>query len=438
MLDIMNSTALFTDHYEFSMLQASLHSKKAYRKCTFEVFARRLPKDRSYGVVAGTGRLLEALMNFTFGRQEIELLQKNKIVNTETLDYLSKYRFTGNIWGYQEGEIYFPGSPILIIESTFGEACILETLVLSIMNHDSAIASAASRMTYWANGRPCIEMGSRRTHEESAISCARASYISGFDFTSNLEAARRYGIKTNGTSAHSFILLHDTEEDAFRAQIESMGKDIAILVDTYDISSAVKKAINIAGTNLAKVRIDSGNLAYNAKLVREILDSLGATDTLIVATGDLDEFSIASLENVPIDLYGIGTSLVTGSGAPTASMVYKLVSYDDDNGQQIPVAKMSENKKTIGGRKYAFREINDNGKAVKEIISINKDNVNFHNKVRNLLVQFVNNGIIYDKFLGYKGIELARKHHINSRKEIALEKYKLKSKIPAIPTVFIT
>src|SRR5579875_2794044 len=181
-------TALLTDHYELTMLQASLHSGAAHRRAVFEVFARHLPHGRRYGVVAGTGRLLDAIERFRFGPEELSFLRDSRIVDEATLRYLASYRFDGNIWGYAEGDVYFPGSPILVVEGTFAEAVILETVVRSILNHDCAVASAASRMVTAAGGRPLIEMGSRRTHEEAAVAAARAAYIAGFASTSNLRA----------------------------------------------------------------------------------------------------------------------------------------------------------------------------------------------------------------------------------------------------------
>src|SRR5690606_15583465 len=166
-------------------------------------------------------------------------------------------RFSGNVWGYGEGECFFPNSPVLVVEGTFAEAVLLETLVLSILNFDSAIASAASRMTVAAEGRPCIEMGSRRTHEWAAVAAARAAYIAGFTSTSNLEAGRTYGVPTRGTSAHAFTLLHDSERDAFTAQVTSLGKGTTLLVDTYDVAAAVALGVEIAGPELGAVRLDS-------------------------------------------------------------------------------------------------------------------------------------------------------------------------------------
>ena len=274
----MTSTALLTDHYELTMLQAALHSGAAERHCVFEVFPRRLPEGRRYGVVAGTGRLLEAVRDFRFGAAEIERLRAADVVDSQTLDFLSGYRFTGNIWGYAEGECFFPGSPLLVVEGTFAESVVLETVLLSILNHDSAIASAASRMTNAAGDRPCIEMGSRRTHEWAAVAAARAAYIAGFATTSNLEAGRTYGVPTAGTSAHSFTLLHDDERAAFEAQVASLGTGTTLLVDTYDVTAAVSLAVEVAGVGLGAVRLDSGDLLVQARQVRAQLDALGACE----------------------------------------------------------------------------------------------------------------------------------------------------------------
>ncbi|MCW2791876.1 MAG: putative nicotinate phosphoribosyltransferase, partial [Nocardioides sp.] len=252
------STALLTDHYELTMLQAALRSGTAHRRSVFELFPRRLPEGRRYGVVAGVGRALDAIEAFRFDEDTLTVLED--VVDRPTLDWLAGYRFSGDIWGYAEGEAYFPYSPLLTVEATFAEAVLLETLLLSIYNHDAAIASAASRMTLVAGDRPCIEMGSRRTHEEAAVACARAAYVAGFATSSNLAARERYGVPTGGTSAHSFTLLHDSEEQAFRAQVDALGTGTTLLVDTYDIAEAVRLAVEVAGPGLGAVRIDSGDL----------------------------------------------------------------------------------------------------------------------------------------------------------------------------------
>jgi nicotinate phosphoribosyltransferase len=428
-------TSLYTDHYELTMLQGALQSGAAHRKSVFEVFARRLPDGRRYGIVGGTGRLLEGVANFRFGQPELEFLRSNGVVNEETLEYLAGYSFSGDIWGYPEGEAYFPNSPILIVESTFAEACILETYLLSVLNHDSAIASAASRMITAAGHRPCIEMGSRRTQEESATAAARAAVIAGFDSTSNLEAGLRYGLKTVGTAAHSFTLLHDTEREAFEAQIAAFGPGTTLLVDTYDVEAAVRTAVELAGDKLGAVRLDSGDLVAQAQWVRQLLDELGNEHTKIVVTSDLDEYAIAALQAAPVDSYGVGTSLVTGSGAPTASMVYKLVSRTDDAGEFIPVAKTAKNKTSRGGRKYALRKLNDRGTATQEIVGIGHRPEDDGND-RPLLQHFIKNGELLPGWTGPEGVQRARRRHAETMKELPAVVNGLQRGEPAIPTIY--
>jgi nicotinate phosphoribosyltransferase len=427
------STALLTDHYELTMVEAALRSGAASRECVFEVFARRLPEGRRYGVVAGTGRLLDAIEQFRFSDQEIEQLSRTRVVDDATLEFLAGYRFDGNIWGYAEGECYFPYSPVLVVESDFAHGVLLETVVLSILNHDSAVASAASRMTSAAAGRPCIEMGSRRTHEEAAVAAARAAYIAGFATTSNLEAGRRYGVPTAGTAAHAFTLLHDDEREAFAAQVESLGKATTLLVDTYDVPSAVRTAVEIAGPELGAVRLDSGDLLSQAREVRALLNDLGAQDTKIVVTSDLDEYAIAALAAGPVDRYGVGTSLVTGSGAPTAGMVYKLVARTDDSGAMVSVAKKSKDKQSVGGRKFALRRLNERGCAEAEVLGLGEAPADDGDD-RALLVPLVENGQVVGRETCT--LEAARGRHEASRAELPAAAHRLQRGEPAIPTLF--
>jgi nicotinate phosphoribosyltransferase len=427
------STALLTDHYELTMLQAALAGGTADRRAVFELFPRRLPEGRRYGVVAGVGRALDAVERFRFDAETIEVLRSHDIVDAPTLDWLAEYRFSGSIWGYAEGEIYFPYSPLVVVESTFAEAVLLETVLLSIYNHDSAIASAASRMTCAAHDRPCIEMGSRRTHEEAAVAAARAAYIAGFVTTSNLAARQRYGIPTAGTSAHSFTLLHDSERDAFTAQVNSLGKGTTLLVDTYDVAEAVQMGVEIAGTDLGAVRLDSGDLAVLAHEVRAELDELGATSTRIIVTSDLDEYAIAALAAAPVDGYGVGTSLVTGSGHPTCGFVYKLVAREDEAGTMIDVAKKSRDKASIGGRKYALRRLDSRGVAEAEVVGIGRHPENDGND-RPLLVPLVENGEI----VGREPLDAARDRHRTARAELPPRAQQLSRGEPAITTEHLT
>lgn len=429
------STALFTDHYELTMLQAALRSGAAHRRCVFEVFTRRLPAGRRYGVLAGTGRFLEGLADFRFGEAELDFLAQRRVVNNETLEFLSNYRFRGNISGYAEGEVFFPHSPVLRVEGTFAEAVLLETYLLSILNFDSAVASAASRMSVSAGNRPCIEMGSRRAHDEAAVSAARAAIIAGFTGTSNLEAGRRYSLHTLGTSAHAFTLLHDSEEEAFRAQLESLGRGTTLLVDTYDIEAAIRKAVELAGPELGGVRLDSGDLVAQASWVRELLDSLGNTSTKITVTSDLDEYAIASLAAAPVDSYGVGTKLVTGSGAPTSSMVYKVVSRENAAGVMEPVAKASSGKASVGGKKTAVRRINSRGVATAEVVGVGVQAPADSND-RNLIVDFVKDGELLPGFTGAEGVRRAAERHARSLRELPQNATRLSAGDPAIPTEF--
>lgn len=436
-----DSTALLTDRYELTMLDAALRDGTAARPCVFELFARRLPGARRFGVVAGTGRFLRELQGFRFGDEELRYLRDERIVSADTLAFLEGYHFSGSVTGYREGELYFPGSPILTVEGTFAEAVILETLALSIMNHDSAVANAAARMSLAAGDRPLAEMGSRRAGERSAVAAARAAYIAGFGATSNLEAGRTWGIPTMGTAAHAWTLLHDSEEAAFRSQIAALGIETTLLIDTYDITEGVALAVAVAGTGLGGVRIDSGDLPTVAAAVRAQLDDLGATGTKITVTSDLDEFAIAALAASPVDAYGVGTSVVTGSGTPTAGMVYKLVARQDASGGWVSVAKASADKASKGGRKAAFRTL-EHGKATSELIAVSDGFEQIaaavdHPNARPLQVVLVDRGEPDAGYEGAAGVTAARAHHSRVREELPVRALALSRSDPALPTVYV-
>ncbi|WP_299931952.1 nicotinate phosphoribosyltransferase [uncultured Nocardioides sp.] len=424
------STALLTDHYELTMVQAARQSGTADRRAVFELFPRRLPAGRRYGVVAGVGRALDALEDFRFDASVLTALEG--VVDPDMLDWLGSYIFSGDVWGYAEGEAYFPYSPLLVVEGTFAEAVLLETVLLSIYNHDSAIASAASRMTLAAGARPCIEMGARRTHEEAAVAAARAAYVAGFDATSNLAARARYGVPSTGTAAHSFTLLHDAEADAFRAQVQTLGVGTTLLVDTYDVAEAVRLAVEVAGTGLGAVRLDSGDLGEVAREVRAQLDGLGASATRIVVTSDLDEHAIAALAAAPVDAYGVGTQLVTGSGHPTCGFVYKLVAREDATGELVSVAKKSTDKQSIGGRKYALRRRGPSGVAETEVVGIGAAPEDDGDD-RPLLVPLVRDGEV----VGRTTLEEARARHRASVAELPRSVTMMSAGEAAIPTVHL-
>ncbi|MEU5715578.1 nicotinate phosphoribosyltransferase [Streptomyces sp. NPDC020403] len=429
------STALFTDQYELTMVQAALKAGTADRRSVFEVFTRRLPEGRRYGVVAGTGRVLDAVENFHFDDEMLAFLRDRRVVDDATADWLAGYRFGGDIWGYPEGEVYFPGSPLLRVEGSFAECVLLETVILSILNHDSAIAAAASRMSSAAQGRRLIEMGARRTHELSAVASARAAYVGGFHTTSDLAAGFRYNIPTVGTSAHAFTLLHDSERDAFRAQVESQGRGTSLLVDTYDVAEAVRTAVEVAGPELGAVRIDSGDLLLVAHRVRQQLDELGATETKIVVTSDLDEYAIASLAAAPVDSYGVGTQLVTGSGHPTCSMVYKLVARAtsaDPADPLVPVVKKSLGAKSSrGGRKWAARRLDGDGVAEAEVVGTGEFVAD--PALRELQVELVKGGEVVAR----EPLEAARERHVAARAGLPLSATQLSRGEPVIPTEYV-
>jgi len=289
-------------------------------------------------------------------------------------------------------------------------------------------------MTAMAGDRPCIEMGSRRTHELAAVAAARAAYIAGFDSTSNLEAGRRYGVPTRGTAAHSFTLLHASEREAFAAQIAELGTETTLLVDTYDVFEAIKTGVELTNGQLGAVRLDSGDLGLLAAQARELLDSLGASRTKIIVTSDLDEFTLAALDAAPVDGYGVGTALVTGSGHPTSEFVYKLVARSESDELAAPmvaVAKKSTNKISVGGRKYALRRLSDQGTAEAEVIGIGAAPSGDSND-RRLLVQLVDGG----KIIGEESLDTSRERHRRARAELPLEALKMSRGEPVIDTIY--
>ncbi|MBC9705804.1 MAG: nicotinate phosphoribosyltransferase [Enterococcus sp.] len=431
----MATTAFLTDKYEITMLQASLESGLAQKQAVFELFARKLPEGRRYGVVAGTGRVIEAVENFRFTEEQIAYLEADPVINENTIDYLRNFKFSGRITGYHEGDLYFPNSPILTVEGTFGECVLLETVLLSIMNYDSAVASAASRMVQAAHGMPIIEMGSRRAHDQAAVAAARAAYIVGFTATSNLEAGMTYGIPTTGTSAHAFSLAHHDEKEAFRQQVKALGVGTTLLVDTFDIAQGIRNAVEVAGTELGGIRIDSGDLYEETENARKLLDELGAKHTKIILSSDIDEYVINELvdRDTPVDGIGAGTKVVTGSGHPTAGMVYKLVAIEEDNGTMRPVAKKASGKKSVGGRKWAWRRTDSAGYASHEIIFVRENREFLKQYVstpteRTLQHVFIEDG----ETVFAPTLEAVRRHHKVSMAELRMGDKTITNGTPAI------
>lgn len=407
----METTAFLTDKYEVTMLQAMLRAGRADHRAVFDLFARRLPKGRRYGVVGGVGRVVEAVKNFRFTDEQIAYLEADPIIDEATVNYLRDYKFRGIIVGQPEGSLYFPNTPIITVIGTFADCVLLETLLLSIMNHDSAVMSAASRMVTAAEGMPMIEMGSRRTSETSAIAAARAAYIAGFNATSNLQAGHLYQIPTTGTSAHAYTLAYgpDGEEQSFYDQMVALGTDTTILVDTYNIPEGIRRAVHAANTLGASgpggIRIDSGDLHEETVNARALLDSLGAIDTKIVLSSDIDEYTISEMKErgTPVDAVGAGTRVVTGSGAPTAEMVYKLVQIND-----TPVSKRAEGKVSTGGIKVTYREFHEDGTMAGEFFKVGATSAPFTSS------QHPTQVLLVDGQSGYfhqEDIEVSRARH---------------------------
>ena len=435
------STALLIDMYELTMVDSALQNGMAHRQCVFELFTRRFPASRRFLVAAGIGRILEGLQRFRFDEAQLRYLADNRIVGAETLKYLENYRFSGDILGYAEGEVFLPNSPILTVRGTFAQACLLETYLLSVMNYDCAIASAASRMTIAAHGRPCMDMGARRAHERAAVSAARAALIGGFAGTSDLEAGKRYGIRAIGTAAHAFTLLHETEDDAFRAQLATMGPGTTLLVDTYDVEAAVERGVLLAreaGGELGAVRLDSGDLVAGTFKVRQQLDSLGATQTKITVTNDLDEYAIAALGAAPVDSYGVGTKLVSGSGMPTAALVYKLVAREGSGGEMVPVEKNSADKSTQGGQKWAGRVMADGTATTELLVTAPSKEIALDylagQGARPLQHDFVVRGETDTSWFDAGALGRAAARHTESRNQLPYQAWRLSEGDPAIPT----
>ena len=429
------SYALQTDRYEFTMLDALVQAGRAEKRSVFEVFSRDLPNGRPFGVFAGINRTLPKIDHFSFDDEILRFLKEEKIVSKDTLDYLSSFRFNGDVTSYQEGEIYFPNSPVVTVEATLGEALLLETLILSTINFDSAIASAAVRIVLAAKGKFVMEAGSRRVDPEAAVNAARAAYIGGAHVTSNLEAGRKWGIPTAGTASHAFTLSFPSELEAFENQSKYLSENSIFLVDTYDIETGIRNAVKASNSKLKGIRIDSGDLVAASKTARKLLDELGAPQAQIMVSGDLDEFKILDLSQAPIDAFESGHKLVTGSGAASAGFVYKLVATEShfETAKMVPVEKKSEGKRSLGGKKIAKRKLRFDGIAIEESIFLDQSVVQntSGNAYRDLQTQIMRSG-------GYENlltVDDARNHLIKTISEIPDEVRLRVNDEPAVPTI---
>ncbi len=374
--------ALIVDLYELTM--AAGYFENDYNPwSTFEIFVREMPRNRSYLVSAGLQQAVEYLLHLRFTPAEIDYLRQLPVfkhVSREFFDFLMAFRFSGDVWAIPEGQIYFPGEPLMRISAPIIEAQIVETFLLSMFNFQSMIATKASRVVYAARldgrNRGIMEFGSRRAHgPEASLLAARASYIAGCMGTSNVLAGMKFGIPVYGTAAHSWTMAFSTEEDAFRAYHRVFPESTILLIDTYDVLEGARRATRL-GPGIRGVRIDSGDLLAISKQVRQILDTAGLENAIIVASGDLNEYRIKELveNHAPIDAFGVGTQMVTSEDAPSLGGIYKLVE-QIINGQVRYRAKFSQNKATYPGKKQVFRLIDNHGKFVKDVIGLEDDDI---------------------------------------------------------------
>ena len=388
---------LSTDLYELTMAQAFLAAELVERQATFDLSVRALPKERGYLIAAGLEQALAYIRDLRFRPKALAYLEGSGHFSQEFVDYLASMRFTGSVDAIPEGTVYFPPGPLLRVTAPIIEAQILETYLLTTITFQSLVASKASRVVGAADGRAVIDFSPRRDHgPQAGLLAARASYIGGCVGTSNVLANEQFGIPIFGTMAHSFVMFHRDEEEAFRVFSRSYPNDPTLLIDTFDTLEGARIAVKLLpelatrGQRLAAVRLDSGDLLELSVQVREILDAGGASDTQIFASGDLDEHKIAVLvaDGAKIDGFGVGTQLGTSGDAPTLSSTYKLVAYEDNAGNEVPVIKLSAAKVSLPGRKRIWRRSDDDGGLIGDTVGMEDEEL----PGKPLLVPYMANG----------------------------------------------
>ena len=358
---MLEHSGLLTDLYELTMAAGYLQTGFDAR-ATFELFVRHLPAKRNYLVTAGLEQALEFLEHVHFTKDEISYLRRHPIfcnIRDEFFDYLEKFRFSGDVWAMPEGSLVFPGEPMLRVVAPIIEGQIMETYLLATLSYQTMISSKAARVVTAAQGRQIVDFGARRAHgSEASLLAARAASIGGCEGTSNVLAGQQFGMDTYGTQAHSWVMAHENEAEAFRHFLDAFPTHAVLLLDTYDVRVATKTIIKM-GRKPAGVRLDSGDLAKDSRWVRRELDRAGWTDVKIFASGDLDEYRITKLlaKGAAIDAFGVGTSLATPGDAPHLNLIYKLVEVERA-GQIREAAKLSVAKVTYPGRKQVFRYSN--------------------------------------------------------------------------------
>lgn len=366
-------SGLLTDLYELTMA-AGYFQTGFDARATFELFVRHLPRERNYLVAAGLEQALDFLQEVRFAESEIEYLRRQPVfrhVRPEFFDYLERFRFSGDVWAAPEGSIVFANEPILRVTAPIIEAQLAETQLLSAINFQTMIASRAARLVTAARGKPVVEFGARRAHgAEAGILAARAAWIAGCAGTSNVLAAEMFGIPAYGTQAHSWIMAHEDEAQAFECFLDVFPEQATLLLDTYSVRAALRKII-ANGCKPAGVRLDSGDLVTDSRWVRSQLDRAGWSDVQIFASGDLDEKRIATLlrKGAKVGAFGVGSALVAPADTQNLSMIYKLVQLEH-NGKVRETAKLSESKATSPGRKQVFRFSDARGKWRRDLIAL--------------------------------------------------------------------
>jgi len=371
-------SGLLTDLYELTMAAGYLEAGFEGR-ATFELFVRSLPSRRNFLVAAGIDQCLEYLERIQFSNEEIRYLRGHPAfgnIGDGFFDFLASFRFSGNVWAMPEGTLCFPDEPLLRITAPIAEAQIVETYLLSSVSFQTLIASKAARAVLAARGRSVLEFGTRRAHgPESGVLAARAAFIGGCQGTSNVAAGRLFGIPTFGTQAHSWIMAHENENEAFQHFLDIFPNNAVLLLDTYDVGSAVETIIAM-GRKPRGVRLDSGDLATDSQWIRRRLDGEGWNDVRIFASGDLDEDRIESLveSGAKIDAFGVGTALSTSIDAPALGVIYKLVEVEA-NGTVRNSAKFSAAKITYPGRKQVFRRFDRDGRFAGDVIALDDERI---------------------------------------------------------------
>ena len=369
---------LLTDLYQLTMAQAYFREQRM-KTATFSLFIRSYPPNRGYFVAAGLRDVLDYLQTLSFDTEAVEYLASQNLFSDDFLNYLGDLKFSGDVWAMPEGRIFFADEPVLEITAPIIEAQLVETFVINQIHLQSLIATKASRCVHAAAGRPLADFALRRTHgTDAGMKVARASYLAGFAGTSNVKAGQQYGIPLVGTMAHSFVMSFEREIDAFRAYVASFPNNAILLIDTYDTLSGAKNAVQVAKEMIARrqkligVRIDSGDLAAQARVVREIFDEADLREVKIIGSGGLDEFDLLdfSAANVPFDSYGVGTKMGMSADAPWTDISYKLVEY---HGR--PVLKRSTGKISWPGKKQVFRWRDGAGEFARDVIGQRDENL---------------------------------------------------------------